>query len=442
MTTFMPDTMPTLGVGAAPAVADRYAAPPPAREADAGARMTDRLYLDDSELLSFDAEVVAVRDRGGAPAVVLDRTAFYPAVGGQPADRGLLGGVPVTDVQEEGGEVVHVLARAAPAGRVRGEVDRARRLDHVQQHHGQHLLSAAFASVAGAQTVSFHLGEETCSVDLDAPPARLGPEVLRAVEAAANAIVFRDLPVSTRSLAPEELARLPLRKEPTKGSRVVVVGEPGPGGGLPAPEALVDASPCGGTHPRRTGVVGAIAVLRAQRWGTGTRVEFVCGGRVVRALAEANRRLGAAAEALRCAPAEVDAAAARAAADGAQRRKDLEKLLGAAADAEAARLAVGEGDVVAAVAPPVAGAAAWLAAVAKALAARGRTAWLGAAEDGRAFLAFARPREAKGGPHMGERVRVAAAALGGKGGGAPDLAQGGGPDAARLEEVLRAAARG
>lgn len=403
--------------------------------------MTERLYLDDAELLAFDAEVVAVRERGGAAAVVLDRTAFYPEGGGQPADRGRLGGVPVVDVVDADGDVLHVLGGPPPAGRVRGEVDAARRLDHVQQHHGQHLLSAAFAARAGAQTVSFHLGDALCTIDLDAPPARLGAEVLREVEAAANALVFRDLPVAARALAPEELARLPLRKEPTKGSRVVVVGEPGPGGGLPAPEALVDASPCGGTHPRRTGAVGAIAVLRAQRWGQGTRVEFVCGGRVVRALAEANRRLAAAAEALRCAPAEVPDAAARAAEEGARRRKDLERLVGAAAEAEAARLAAGAGPVVAVVPPPVAGAAAWLAALAKALAARGRTAFLGAVEDGRAYVAFARPRDARDGPHLGEKVRAAAAALGGKGGGAPDLAQGSGPDAARLDEVLRDASR-
>jgi alanyl-tRNA synthetase len=312
-------------------------------------------------------------------------------------------------------------------------VDGARRRDHVQQHHGQHLLSAAFEARAGARTLSFHLGEETCTIDVDVPAARLGAEALRAVEAAANGLVFRDLPVTARELSPDELARLPLRKAPAKGSRVVVVGDLGAG-------EIEDASPCGGTHPRRTGEVGAIAILRAQRWGEGARVEFVCGARVVRALAVAGERLGAAAEALRCAPAEVPKAAARAAEEAIARRRDAERLALALAAGEADRLAAGgAGPVRAVLAPPGPGAAGYAKAVAAALAAKGRVALLGAVEDGRAHLAFARPKGA--GPHLGERVRAAAAALGGKGGGAPDQAQGSGPDAARLEEALRAAER-
>lgn len=401
--------------------------------------MTARLYLADPDLAEFDAEVLAERRLDGRPAVVLDRTAFYVEGGGQPADRGTLGGVPVVDVREVGDEVLHVLDGPAPAGRVRGAIDRARRRDHVQQHHGQHLLSAALEARLGARTTSFHLGEETSTIDVDAPPARLAPGALREAEAVANDAVFRDLPVTARDLAPDELARLPLRKEPSKGSRVVVVGTlPGPGE-APSPGAILDASPCGGTHPRRTGEVGTIAILRAQKWGAGSRIEFVCGGRAVRALAVAGERLAAAAAALRCAPAEVADAAARLAADAAARRKDADRLLALAAAAEAGRLAPGPGAVLRAVlAPPVPGAAAWLRAVAAAAAAGGRTALLGAVEDGRAHLCFARPRGP--GPHLGDALRACAARLGGKGGGAPDLAQGGGPDAAGLEAALAEAA--
>jgi alanyl-tRNA synthetase len=395
--------------------------------------VTDRLYLSDSALLDFEATVVAVRERGGRPAVVLDRTAFYPEGGGQPADRGTLARVPVVDVQEDAGEVVHVLGGAAPAGAVAGQVDAARRRDHVQQHHGQHLLSAAFEARAAARTVSFHLGEETCTIDLDAPAARLGAAVLRDVEAAANDLVFRDLPVTARELSPEELARLPLRKAPAKGSRVVVVGD--------LAGEIVDASPCGGTHPRRTGEVGAVAILRAQKWGEGARIEFVCGARVVHALAVTGERLGAAADALRCAPAEVPRAAARVVEEAAARRKDAERLALALAAGDADRLAAAAPGVVRAVlAPPGPGAAGYAKAVASALAAKGRLALLGAVEEGRAHLAFARPKGA--GPHLGELVRAAAATLGGKGGGAPDQAQGSGPEAGRLDEALDAAARG
>lgn len=396
--------------------------------------MTERLYLQDSALLAFDATVAGERTFGGRTAVVLDRTAFYPEGGGQPADRGTLSGVPVLDVREVDGEILHVLGGGAVSGAVRGVVDGPRRRDHVQQHHGQHLLSAAFESRAGARTVSFHLGEEVCTIDLDVPVASLDAAVLRSVEDAANDLVFRDLPVEARELSPEELAVLPLRNAPAKGTRVVVVGE------LAAGE-VADASPCGGTHPRRTGEVGAIAVLRAARWGEGARVEFVCGARVLRALAAASERLASAASALRCAVAEVPAAAARAAEEGLARRKEAERLALALAAAEAGRLAAampGPGPVAAAIEPPVPGAPAHLKAVAAALATRGRVALLGAVEGGRGHLAFARPKGA--GPHLGEAVREAAARLGGKGGGAPDAAQGSGPDAAALEAALSAAA--
>ncbi|HEY6104937.1 MAG TPA: alanyl-tRNA editing protein [Anaeromyxobacteraceae bacterium] len=383
--------------------------------------MTERLYLADPYLVRFEAQVVRQTRLGERAALVLDRTAFYPEGGGQPADRGTLGGVAVMDVQERDGEVLHALAGPPPSGRVEGLVDWARRFDHMQQHHGQHLLSAAFERLHRAHTVSFHLGEGTCSIDLDVPAARLDEKALRAAEAAANEAVWRDLPVTARDFSPEELARLPLRKEPMKGSRVVVVGD-------------LDASPCGGTHPRRTGEVGAVAVLGARKWGEGARVEFVCGARVVRGLAEAGGRLAAAAQALRCAPAEVPEASARVAEESLGRRKEVERLVAALAGEAGERLAAGgAGPVVARLEPPLSGAAG-LRAAAAALAARGRVALLGGVEDGRAFLCFARPRGP--GPHLGDLVRDAAAALGGKGGGAPDLAQGSGPDAARLAEAL------
>jgi alanyl-tRNA synthetase len=403
--------------------------------------VTERLYLTDSELTEFEAQVVARRALGGQTAIVLDRTAFYPEGGGQPADRGEIGGIPVVDVQEVDGEILHVLGGPAPDGRVQGRIDPVRRLDHVQQHHGQHLLSAAFEALRGARTLSFHLGEETCTIDLDVPATALDDAALRVVEAAANAAVYRDLPVTARELGPDELARLPLRKEPVKGTRVVVVGAlPGPGE-APAPGAVVDASPCGGTHPRRTGTVGAIAVLRAQKWGSGTRVEFVCGARVLRAFAESRARIAGAAAALRCAPAEVAAAAARMADEAGARRRDLDRLGAALALGEAERLAAATaGTVRGRLVPPVPGAATWLRAVGAALAERGRIALLGAVEDGRAHLCFARPKGP--GPNLGERLRAAAARVGGKGGGAPELAQGSGPDPSGLEAALEEAERG
>jgi alanyl-tRNA synthetase len=395
--------------------------------------VTQKLYLEDPTLSRFEATVVGSARVGDREAVVLDRTAFYPEGGGQPADRGTLAGVRIVDVVERDGQVLHVLDGASPpegAG-VEGHVDGARRLDHVQQHHGQHLLSAAFERLLGAATLSFHLGAETCTIDLDAPPARVDVAALAAAEAEANALVWRDLPVEARERTPEELAALPLRKDAVKGGRVVVVRDEHGG--------VVDASPCGGTHPARTGVVGAVAVLGAQKWGAGTRVEFVCGGRVPAMLRQARERLAQASAALRCAPPELPAAVEKLSAEGAARRKELERLVEAVAAAEAERLhaAAAPGAPVAARIEGVLGTAAALRAAAQALAARGRVALLGTVEGERAHLCFARPKGA--GPHLGEALREAVAVLGGKGGGSPDLAQGGGPDVARLEDALAAA---
>src|SRR5438067_7263743 len=180
--------------------------------------MTERLYLADPYLKTFRARVMEMRSLDGKPAAVLDRSAFYPEGGGQPGDRGTLGGARVLDTQERGGEVLHLVDQPLE-GEVQAEIDWTRRFDHMQQHHGQHLLSAAFDK-AGAPTVSFHLGERTCTIDLDAPIGKLD---LAKAEADTNQSIWRDLPVIARDFTGEEREKLPLRKEPVKGDRVVLV---------------------------------------------------------------------------------------------------------------------------------------------------------------------------------------------------------------------------
>ena len=380
--------------------------------------MTERLYLKDPYLKSFRARVLEVRELEGKPAAILDRTAFYPEGGGQPGDRGTLGAAAVIDTQERGGVVLHVLAGTIEPGEVAAQVDWPRRFDHMQQHHGQHLLSAAFDKL-GAPTVSFHLGERTCTIDLDAP---LGKVDAVHAEALANESVWRDLPVIARDFTGDERARLPLRKEPVKGDRVVVVEG-------------VDASPCGGTHPARTGEVGCIAVLKAQKWGEGkTRVEFACGARVVRLLHEASEVLGGAAEALKSAPAEVAEAAARIAAEAQARRKAADALLDELAQLEAVRLKAQGSPVVA----KLGRGAAFARAVAQRIAQEGGTALLAAVEDGRAYLIFARPKDGPGAP-MSALLKDALGVLGGKGGGGPDFAQGSGAPE-KLDDALALAA--
>ena len=380
--------------------------------------MTERLYLQDPYLKSFRARVLEVRDLNGRPAAVLDRTAFYPEGGGQPGDRGTIGSVKVVDTQERAGDVLHVLDAPVESGEVAAEIDWPRRFDHMQQHHGQHLLSAAFDKL-GAPTVSFHLGERICTIDLD---ARLGTLELGRAESMANESIWRDLPVVARDFTGEERARLPLRKEPVKGDRVVLVEG-------------VDASPCGGTHPARTGEVGCIAVLKAQKWGEGrSRVEFACGARVVRLLHEASEVLGGAAEALKAAPAEVAQAAARVAVEAQARRKASDALLDELAQLEAVRLKAQGSPVVA----KLGRGAAFARAVAQRIAQDGGTALLAAVEDGRAYLIFARPKDAPGAP-MGALLKDALGVLGGKGGGGPDFAQGSGAPE-KLDDALALAA--
>jgi len=400
--------------------------------------VTEKLYLSDAYLSRFDANVAAARLHAGKAAVVLDRTAFYPEGGGQPSDRGTIGGAQVEDVVEVDGEVLHLLASGespAPGTRVACQVDWARRFDHMQQHHGQHLLSAVLERLHGASTVSFHLGAETCTIDLEVPPSRLPAEALTAAEAAANQLVWRDLVVEARERSPEEVAALPMRKDAVKGARIVVVS-----GERDGKTEVEDASPCGGTHPLRTGEVGAIAVGRAQKWGEGTRVEFVCGGRVLAALHRAEERLVRASAALRCAPAELPAAAAKLAEEGQARRKEVDGLVEALSAAEAERLDGSRpvGLPLAARVEGQLGTAAGLRAVAQALAGRGRVALIGGIDGGRAHLCFARPRGT--GAHLGEVLREVVAALGGKGGGSTDLAQGSGPAVERLDEALASAA--
>jgi alanyl-tRNA synthetase len=232
--------------------------------------MTARLYYREPQLRAFDATVVACDRREDRFAVALDSTAFYPTSGGQPFDTGRLGEATVLDVVEaEDGRVLHVVDRPLAAGaRVHGEIDWTRRLDHMQQHTGQHVLSAAFDRVHGVRTVSFHLGADDSTIDL-ARDVTAG-EIDRA-EAEANRIVWENRPVTVRFVDEAEAARLPLRKEPVRSGELRLVEV-----------ADFDLSACGGTHVPATGVIGLIAVAGWERFKGGTRLTFVCGGRALR----------------------------------------------------------------------------------------------------------------------------------------------------------------
>jgi alanyl-tRNA synthetase len=231
--------------------------------------LTVKLYWQDAYRRTFGARVLSRRDLGGKPGVVLDCTCFYATSGGQPHDTGTLNGIPVVDVVEDGPEIVHVLAAPLADDAVSGEIDWARRFDHMQQHTGQHVLSQAFIQVAGAETVSFHLGDEAVTIDLAIPT--LTEEQSAAAERLANEIVMASQPVVVSEHPAACLGALGLRKQPDiEGPlRVVAVAD-------------FDRCACGGTHVRHAGEIGPVHVSRWDSQRGNTRVEFLCGWRALR----------------------------------------------------------------------------------------------------------------------------------------------------------------
>jgi alanyl-tRNA synthetase len=244
--------------------------------------MTSRLYYHQSELLEFDTiveEVVASAGGQAGGGVILRETAFYPTSGGQVHDTGWLTAdskdrMRVAEVAEtEDGRIVHSLeapARLAVGATVHGSVDRERRLDHMQQHSGQHVLSAAFVELYQLATVSFHMGEDYCSIDL--ATTSLSPQQVIGAEKRANEIVFENRPVVIRFVSRDEAEKLGLRKLPPAERdelRVIEI-------------ASFDLSACGGTHVSATGQIGSILLRKTEKVRQGVRVEFVCGNRAVR----------------------------------------------------------------------------------------------------------------------------------------------------------------
>jgi alanyl-tRNA synthetase len=269
--------------------------------------VTRRLYYDDAFEREFTARVVHCEllppdVNSGITAqvmgLVLDRTAFYPTSGGQPHDLGKIGDANVLDVRDDGDEIIHIVDRRPGSPDVLGCINWPRRFDHMQQHTGQHVLSAIFQERFGLPTVSFHLGAETCTIDLRGPEPTV--EILEGAQRAANQVIFEDRPVNVRYGSPEQLAALGVRKEVARQ------------GVLRAIEIeTVDLQPCGGTHVKSTGQVGLILVRRCAKARQDWRVEFVCGARAGRIARQDFSLLVKTAEKLDCAPDEIVSAAER-----------------------------------------------------------------------------------------------------------------------------------
>jgi alanyl-tRNA synthetase len=234
--------------------------------------MTTRLYYTEAYAREFTGRVLECRRIDDKPAVILDQTAFYPESGGQPCDTGILHEARVLNVrEEESGAILHVLDREIPLGPASGQIDWPRRFDHMQQHTGQHILSQAFLQAAQAQTLSFHMGSEASTIDIDL--AQPSSAQMEAAQFLATTVVFENRSVHIRMTDQDGLSSLGVRKGSQREGEIRVIDIEG-----------VDRSPCGGTHVRQTGEIGLIFVLGFERYKGGTRVEFVAGGRALKAL--------------------------------------------------------------------------------------------------------------------------------------------------------------
>lgn len=392
---------------------------------------TARLYYDDSYLTHFEADVVEQAEDG--LRVYLDRTAFYPTSGGQPFDTGWLSapgadsadGVEVVDVIDEGERIAHVLATPFRGARITGRVHFARRFDHMQQHSGQHLLSAVFQELTGLVTIGVHFGDVSATLDLEGTPTS---QQLQTVEARANALVFENRPVG---VAIEEQAE-GLRKASTREGplRIVSIGE-------------LDRSACGGTHVRATGEIGPVLLRKLERVRKATRVEFVCGMRAVqraRADQEALSQLGGLlSTGIDQVPQVVGA-----------RLAELKETSSALRDARAALAGYRAHELHRAAAPDADGGLHWhierhaslsvdeLRGIGQAYAALPRAVFVGASESPAQIL-LATSEDS--GLHAGNSLKAALSAAQGKGGGSARLAQGSVSDGAALERVLEELAR-
>jgi alanyl-tRNA synthetase len=289
--------------------------------------MSVRLYYDNAYLTEFTARVIGRYSIDEQPAVLLDRSCFYPTSGGQPHDLGWLNDTAVTDVilHPEYG-LLHCLAGPLAAETVNGRIDWPRRFDHMQQHTGQHLLSRAFIQVASAETVGFHLTEDNLTIDLDSDS--LAAADIETAERLANEIIWEDRPVSSRLVTLAQAREMALRKLPDVAEEQVRLIE----------ITGFDLTACGGTHVARTGAVGLIKVIKQERRGSQQRLTFVCGQRALADYGEKHQVVEGLMARLTTAAAELDPAVVRLQAELKQANRQLKRQAEQLVAAEAERL--------------------------------------------------------------------------------------------------------
>jgi alanyl-tRNA synthetase len=406
--------------------------------------LTERLYYNDSSLLEFDATVTAVEQQGDQALVSLDRSAFYPTSGGQNFDTGEIFGIAngsrvrVIEVQEQEktGDIVHRIecppGWLRPGVPVRGEVDAARRHDHRQQHSGQHVLSAAFERLFGFATVSFHMGDETCSIDLATDKISL--QQLEAAELLTNQTIAENRRVEIRYATPDEARAMGVRKiPPAVRDRLRLIDMGG-----------FDLNACGGTHVRGTGEIGSILLRKTEKVKQGVRIEFVCGLRAVATARRDFQTLTEAASLFSTQIWEVPAQVRKSLDEVKTAQKSLHKLLEEVAELQASNLlrAAEEG-------PAGSGQKLvveffadrnldFIKMLAQKLTRLGIAKVLVGCGGAQPSLVFAQSPGLTS--DMGTLMKETTQKLGTRGGGNRDMAQGGAPDAASAEYALREAA--
>jgi alanyl-tRNA synthetase len=390
--------------------------------------MTERLDYFDAYQQRFDARVVAIEERNGAPAVILDRTCFYPTSGGQLHDTGFLDGLAVNDVVVEQGVILHLLTAPppfSPGAAVAGVIDWSRRYDHMQQHSGQHLLSQLIYQRFGFETVSVHFGREESTLDLDV--AALPASFMQEVELAANELAYYALDIRAYFIDDAAVSLLPLRRPPAVSGQIRIVEIDG-----------FDYSACGGTHVHTTAEIAPIKLVRQERRRNQTRLTFLCGLRAFRDYVDKARSLAECAALF-----STDAAAVPALVQKMQLQlRELEK---SNTELQQQMLAHIVADLIER-APRVDGVAVvehcsasapleTLKQMATLLRAQPQVVGLLASTAGdKVNVVFCRSDDAS--IHVGDLLREALAHFGGRGGGRPEYAQGGGAPVDAAADVL------
>lgn len=276
-------------------------------------RATKRLYFDNPYQVEFRAKVLEKGIFEHKPSLILDQTCFYPESGGQPSDKGTINSVRVFNVLEEGEQIVHLLEEDIEAEEVRGKIDWETRFDYMQQHTGQHILSQSFYELFGAETLSFHLGEDLSTVEIDI--RKVIEDDVGKVESRANEIVFQNREIKKYFISEERIGDVPLRKPPQKKGTIRVVEV-----------ADFDYSACGGTHCRRAGEVGIIKIIKWERIRNNIRFEFVCGKRALKDYTLKNRVLNKIATHLTVHEREVISSVENALSDIKSQKKKIKKM--------------------------------------------------------------------------------------------------------------------